>query len=348
MKRLSKEFLTGFIFLLSIILLIYGIKFLKGVDVFNSNKTYFSIYSNVNGLQVGSTITLNGFNVGIVNDITLFNDNKDLLVSLSLTKLDSIPENSNFKIINQDLMGTKGVSLILGNSSSYAKYGDTITSSVENSLQDEVNAQILPLKNKAEELIGSVDSLLTIVTAVLNKNTRENLSNSIKSLDETFLLMSQTMIKVDSLVYYNDNRVSKILLNIESITSNINSNNNNIMKIIENVSSITDSIAQSDIVSFVNNINELTSKISNGKGSLGKLINDDSFYNNLEKSSLEMNQLIEDIKKNPSRYVNFSILDLKNLIYESNEIEFLIKKNSSVGKNILSDFIINNSKKISN
>ena len=157
-------------------------------------------------------------------------------------------------------MGTKGVSLILGNSSSYAKYGDTITSSVENSLQDEVNAQILPLKNKAEELIGSVDSLLTIVTAVLNKNTRENLSNSIKSLDETFLLMSQTMIKVDSLVYYNDNRVSKILLNIESITSNINSNNNNIMKIIENVSSITDSIAQSDIVSFVNNINELTSK----------------------------------------------------------------------------------------
>jgi phospholipid/cholesterol/gamma-HCH transport system substrate-binding protein len=308
MKRLSKEFLTGFIFLLSIILLIYGIKFLKVVDVFNSNKTYFSIYSNVNGLQVGSTITLNGFNVGIVNDITLFNDNKDLLVSLSLTKLDSIPENSNFKIINQDLMGTKGVSLILGNSSSYAKYGDTITSSVENSLQDEVNAQILPLKNKAEELIGSVDSLLTIVTAVLNKNTRENLSNSIKSLDETFLLMSQTMIKVDSLVYYNDNRVSKILLNIESITSNINSNNNNIMKIIENVSSITDSIAQSDIVSFVNNINELTSKISNGKGSLGKLINDDSFYNNLEKSSLEMNQLIEDIKKNPSRYVNFSIL----------------------------------------
>jgi phospholipid/cholesterol/gamma-HCH transport system substrate-binding protein len=308
MKRLSKEFLTGFIFLLSIILLIYGIKFLKGVDVFNSNKTYFSIYSNVNGLQVGSTITLNGFNVGIVNDITLFNDNNDLLVSLSLTKLDSIPENSNFKIINQDLMGTKGVSLILGNSSSYAKYGDTITSSVENSLQDEVNAQILPLKNKAEELIGSVDSLLTIVTAVLNKNTRENLSNSIKSLDETFLLMSQTMIKVDSLVYYNDNRVSKILLNIESITSNINSNNNNIMKIIENVSSITDSIAQSDIVSFVNNINELTSKISNGKGSLGKLINDDSFYNNLEKSSLEMNQLIEDIKKNPSRYVNFSIL----------------------------------------
>ena len=308
MKRLSKEFLTGFIFLLSIVLLIYGIKFLKGIDIFNSNKTYFSVYSNVNGLQVGSNITLNGFNVGIVNDIILFNDNKELLVSFSLTKIDSIPDNSNFKIINQDLMGTKGVSLILGNSVSYANFGDTITSSVENSLQDEVNAQILPLKNKAEELIGSVDSLLTIVTAVLNKNTRENLSNSISSLDETFLLMSKTMVKVDSLVYFNDNRISKILSNIEAISSNINNNNNNIKQIIENVSLITDSIAKSDIISFVQNINELTSNISNGKGSLGKLINDDAFYNNLEKSSAEMNQLIEDIKNNPSRYVNFSIL----------------------------------------
>ena len=308
MKRLSKEFLTGFIFLLSIVLLIYGIKFLKGIDIFNSNKTYFSIYSNVNGLQVGSNITLNGFNVGIVNDIILFNDNKELLVSFSLTQIDSIPDNSNFKIINQDLMGTKGVSLILGNSVSYAKFGDTITSSVENSLQDEVNAQILPLKNKAEELIGSVDSLLTIVTAVLNKNTRENLSNSISSLDQTFLLMSKTMVKVDSLVYFNDNRISKIFSNIEAISSNINNNNNNIKQIIENVSLITDSIAKSDIISFVQNINELTSNISNGKGSLGKLINDDAFYNNLEKSSAEMNQLIEDIKNNPSRYVNFSIL----------------------------------------
>lgn len=308
MKRLSKEFLTGFIFLLSIVLLIYGIKFLKGIDIFNSNKTYFSVYSNVNGLQVGSNITLNGFNVGIVNDIILFNDNKELLVSFSLNKIDSIPDNSNFKIINQDLMGTKGVSLILGNSVSYANFGDTITSSVENSLQDEVNAQILPLKNKAEELIGSVDSLLTIVTAVLNKNTRENLSNSISSLDQTFLLMSKTMVKVDSLVYFNDNRISNILSNIEAISSNINNNNNNIKQIIENVSLITDSIAKSDIISFVQNINELTSNISNGKGSLGKLINDDAFYNNLEKSSAEMNQLIEDIKNNPSRYVNFSIL----------------------------------------
>ena len=308
MKRLSKEFLTGFIFILTIVLLIYGIKFLKGLNVFESEKTYYSIYNDIDGLQVGSSVNLNGFNIGTVSNIQLISLNNNLLVSLNINKLDSIPNNSVFKIVNQDLMGTKGVSLVFGKSLEFAQVGDTIKSSIENSLQDEVNAQILPLKNKAEELIGSVDSLLTIVSAVLNKNTRENLSNSLKSLDLTFSLMSKTMIKVDSLIYKNDNRLTSILTNIESITSTINSNNSNIKNVMENVSSISDSLAKSDILSLVNNLNEITNNIARGKGSLAKLINDDNFYDNLEKSSKEMNLLIEDIKNNPSRYVNFSIL----------------------------------------
>ena len=308
MKRLSKEFLTGFVFILTIVLLIYGIKFLKGLNVFEPEKTYYSIYNDIDGLQVGSSVNLNGFNIGTVSNIQLISLNNNLLVSLNINKLDSIPNNSVFKIVNQDLMGTKGVSLVFGKSLEFAQVGDTIKSSIENSLQDEVNAQILPLKNKAEELIGSVDSLLTIVSAVLNKNTRENLSNSLKSLDVTFSLMSKTMIKVDSLIYKNDNRLTSILTNIESITSTINSNNSNIKNVMENVSSISDSLAKSDILSLVNNLNEITNNIARGKGSLAKLINDDNFYDNLEKSSKEMNLLIEDIKNNPSRYVNFSIL----------------------------------------
>jgi phospholipid/cholesterol/gamma-HCH transport system substrate-binding protein len=308
MKRLSKEFLTGFIFILTIILIIYGIKFLKGLNVFESEKTYYSIYNDIDGLQIGSSVNLNGYNIGTVSNIQLISLNNNLLVSLNINKLDSIPSNSVFKIVNQDLMGTKGVSLVFGKSLEFAQVGDTIKSSIENSLQDEVNAQILPLKNKAEELIGSVDSLLTIVSAVLNKNTRENLSNSLKSLDLTFSLMSKTMIKVDSLIYKNDNRLTSILTNIESITSTINSNNSNIKNVMENVSSISDSLAKSDILSLVNNLNEITNNIARGKGSLAKLINDDNFYDNLEKSSKEMNLLIEDIKNNPSRYVNFSIL----------------------------------------
>ena len=315
MNKLSKEFKSGFIFLLAIVFLVYGLKYLKGLNVFQSNKPYYAIYDDIDGLQVGSSIRLNGFNVGMVNNIVLSNNNK-LLVTLNINSVDSIPINSVCKIVNQDLMGTKGVSLVLGKSDLFAKPGDTLQSGIENSLQDEVNAQILPLKNKAEELIGSVDSLLTVVAAVLNKNTRKNLSNSIKSLDETFSILSQTMTKVDSMVYNNDKRVSKIILNLESITTNLNDSSSGIKPILHNLSLISDSLSNSNIGSLVENINNISNNISSGSGSLTKLMKDDKLYNNLEKSTSELAELIEDIKNNPKRYVNFSILGGTNKSYE--------------------------------
>ena len=315
MNKLSKEFKSGFIFLLAIVFLVYGLKYLKGLNVFQSNKPYYAIYDDIDGLQIGSSIRLNGFNVGMVNNIVLSNNNK-LLVTLNINSVDSIPKNSVCKIVNQDLMGTKGVSLVLGKSDLYAKPGDTLQSGVENSLQDEVNAQILPLKNKAEELIGSVDSLLTVVAAVLNKNTRKNLSNSIKSLDETFSILSQTMIKVDSMVYHNDKRVSKIIINLESITTNLNDSNSGIKPILYNLSLISDSLSNSNIGSLVENINNISNNINSGSGSLTKLMKDDKLYKNLEKSTSELAELIEDIKNNPKRYVNFSILGGTNKSYE--------------------------------
>ena len=315
MNRISKEFKSGFIFLLAIIFLVYGLKYLKGLNVFQTNKPYYAIYDDIDGLQIGSSIRLNGFNVGMVNNIILNSDN-NLVVTLNIDGLDNIPENSICKIVNQDLMGTKGVSLILGESNSFASSGDTLLGRVENSLQDEVNAQILPLKNKAEGLIGSVDSLLTIVTAVLNKNTRNSLSNSIKSLDETFAILSKTMVKIDSMVYDNDARVSKVLSNLESITTNLNDSNSGIKPILYNLSSISDTLSNANFGSLVNNINTISNNINSGSGSLTKLMNDEKLYNNLEKSTSELAELIEDIKNNPKRYVNFSILGGTNKSFE--------------------------------
>ena len=315
MNRISKEFKSGFIFLLAVIFLVYGLKYLKGLNVFQTNKPYYAIYDDIDGLQIGSSIRLNGFNVGMVNNIILNSDN-NLIVTLNIDGLDNIPENSICKIVNQDLMGTKGVSLILGQSKSFASSGDTLFGRVENSLQDEVNAQILPLKNKAEGLIGSVDSLLTIVTAVLNKNTRNSLSNSIKSLDETFAILSKTMVKIDSMVYDNDARVSKVLSNLESITTNLNDSSSGIKPILYNLSSISDTLSNANFGSLVNNINTISNNINSGSGSLTKLMNDEKLYNNLEKSTSELAELIEDIKNNPKRYVNFSILGGTNKSFE--------------------------------
>tara|TARA_B100000768_G_scaffold162160_1_gene162652 strand:- start:435 stop:1391 length:957 start_codon:yes stop_codon:yes gene_type:complete len=306
---MNKEFKIGLFAIICIMALIYGINYLKGVNILSDNRDFYAVYENIGGLQVGSSVLVNGYKVGIVSNIDLLTEqNQNLLITISLNKEFDMATNTICKIVNQDLMGSKGIALVLGDNEELIAIGDTLISGIEGSLQEEVNAQILPLKNKAEELISSIDSVMMIVTAVLNKNTRDNLRNSLSSLDKTFELMSKTMIKVDSMVDLNDERISKVVYNLESITSNFESSNGEIKNILTNFSSISDSLLNSDFVTVLQNISDITSKINNGEGSIGLLLKDDEIYVNFEKSSRELALLLEDIKKYPSRYVNFSII----------------------------------------
>ena len=306
---MNKEFKIGLFAIICIMALIYGINYLKGVNILTDNRDFYAVYENIGGLKVGSSVLVNGYKVGIVSNIDLLTEqNQNLLITISLNKEFDMATNTICKIVNQDLMGSKGIALVLGDNEELIAIGDTLISGIEGSLQEEVNAQILPLKNKAEELISSIDSVMMIVTAVLNKNTRDNLRNSLSSLDKTFELMSKTMIKIDSMVDLNDERISKVVYNLESITSNFESSNGEIKNILTNFSSISDSLLNSDFVTVLQNISDITSKINNGEGSIGLLLKDDEIYVNFEKSSRELALLLEDIKKYPSRYVNFSII----------------------------------------
>ena len=306
---MNKEFKIGFFAIASIIALVFGVNYLKGINILNDNSDFYAVYENIGGLQVGSPVLVNGYKVGMVSNIDLLTEqNQNLLVTISLDKDFDMAKNTVCKIVNQDLMGTKGIALILGDTDELVRGGDTLISGIEGTLQDEVNAQILPLKNKAEELIGSIDSVMMIVTAVLNKDTRENLRNSLSSLDKTFELMSQTMVRVDSMVDINDDRIAKVVKNLESITSNLESSNGEIKTILTNFATLSDSLVKADIATVLQNVSDITTKINNGEGSIGLFLKDDKIYANFEKSTRELASLLEDIKKNPSRYVNFSII----------------------------------------
>ena len=299
---MNKELKIGFVALLAIVGLFIGVNYLKGLDVLNPSRKFYAKYENIGGLKVGSSVFVNGYQVGMVSNIDLLaNENQQLLVTISIEKDFDIPKNSILKIVNQDLMGTKSVNLILGDAASFAVDEDTLISGMEGSLQEEVSAQILPIKIKTEELIGSIDSVMKIITAILDKDARENLSNSLQSLDQTFLLMNQSMIKVNQIVDQNDERISSIVKNLEA-------NNDEITNILKNFSNISDDIAQSNIKNLLTSLSAASKKINDSEGSLGMLINDKDLYLNLEKSSKELEALIKDIKANPKRYVSFSII----------------------------------------
>ena len=308
---MNKEIRTGITAIFTIVVLIYGINYLKGLNILDKNRIFHAKYDNIDGLLKGSVISLNGFNVGIVSNISLQSDNS-LLVSVKINEDFDVPANSILKISNQDLMGTKGISFILGNSDLLAKNNDTLIAEIENSLQDEVNKQILPLKNKAEGLISSVDSLMVIFTSVLNTDARKNLASSFKNLDETFILMSESMKELNKLVVTNEKNISNSIKNFESITGNISDNNESIENILKKMSSISDSVSSKDIGDIIKNLNNITNKISAGQGNLGLLNSDDQLYRNIEKTTNDISILVEEIKKDPKKYFNFSVLGNRN------------------------------------
>ena len=251
------------------------------------------------------------------------NNSGDIIVRFTLNNDIKFPRNSIAKIYNSDIMGTKAVKLIYGNSNIFASPGDTLYSEIEDGLKDEVNKQVLPLKNKAEELISSIDSVMTVITTVLDKDARESLSSSLRSLNRTFSTMELAMVKLDSVIYKNDIRVTTILQNVESITTNLHNNNDMIARTLKNFESISDSLAKSNVKSTINNLDKslaefdkILQKIEKGEGTIGLLLNDKEMYNNLTSASKQLDLLIEDMKKHPKRYVTFSLLGGRRTAFE--------------------------------
>tara|TARA_B110000003_G_scaffold25735_1_gene24449 strand:- start:16771 stop:17763 length:993 start_codon:yes stop_codon:yes gene_type:complete len=316
MNKLNAEFKIGITVLISVVLLIWGVNFLRGNNLFSNADHYVSVYNNIDGMEISSPVRLNGLSVGTVTDIYFHpNDMSKIIVKFTINDGLRIPNNTIARIYNADIMGTKALQLVLGDNGIFCLPGDTLSSEIENGLKDEVNKQVLPLKNKAEDLISSIDSVMTVITTVLDKDARNSLTNSLMSLNRTFNTMELAMVRLDSMIYKNDTRVSNILLNVESITTNLHNNNALISNVLVNLESITDSLAKSQIKSTISNVdsslyvfNKILKKIDKGEGSMGMLLNDKKLYENLENSSKQLEFLIADMKSRPKRYLSFSLI----------------------------------------
>lgn len=311
----KKEILIAIVFIVAMFVVYWGINYLKGKNVFSSKEVFYAEYDHVVGLQEANPVYLNGFKIGQVSTIEFIkNGNGKLRVSLLITEDVDIPINSIARIESSDLLGSKAVVIYLGNSKEMATNGDYLIPEIEPDLKEEVSMQILPLKNKAEELLSSFDSVLVILQTIFNENTRQNLYRSFQSIENTILSLEHASYNIDTLLTSQRHRLAIIIANVESITTNLRENNEKISNIFNNVSSVSDSLAVSPIATIIINAHEslekfntVMTKIENGEGSLGMLINNDSLYHNLNKSAYELDLLIEDIRLNPRKYLHFSV-----------------------------------------
>jgi phospholipid/cholesterol/gamma-HCH transport system substrate-binding protein len=299
--KFQKEIKIGLIVTLVIATFIWGLNYLKGRNVFTTQQQYYAVFNNIGGLKKSSVIFANGYSVGLVSEISFLPGNiNKVLVEISVNRQFKIPKNSTVEIYSSDFLGSKAANLLLGNSPVMAKESDTLASAVAEDLTTLVSRQVIPLKQKAERLIVSMDSVMSIVRHTFTPQTQRNLQVSIATLEE--------------LVVNEKEKVSAILDNLQSVSKNLERNNNAINKIVTNVSNLSDSIAGSKLKTAINEAslalaqtNDILAKINKGKGTIGMLVNNDSMYLSLHRTIKDLDSLLVDLNAHPKRYIHFSV-----------------------------------------
>jgi len=312
---IRKDIKAGIVFVIALVVLIWGLMYLKGLELFKTSRTFYAVYDHVNGLVAANPISIRGLQVGQVKKLYFDPKNpQKIIVELYVLGDYPIPKNSSARIYSSSLLGAKEVEIVPGDSKVFAKDGDTLLSITEATLGEEVNKQLLPLKRKAENLISSIDTVATIIQQVLNKNTRENLVEAIEHVKQTLGNIAHATHNLDTLIGAQRQNLSDIIINVESISTNLKDNNGKISNILTNFSNLSDSLAKARIpytLAQVNraiaNLDSSLQKINRGEGTVGQLINNETLYKEVEKAARDLNLLLEDIKANPKKYVKVSV-----------------------------------------
>ncbi|MEE0961944.1 MAG: MlaD family protein [Bacteroidales bacterium] len=305
MKTEIKIGIVGFGILL---LLFFGIKFLKGIDVFQKETTYYVFYDNVSGMYEGNYIYLNGMKVGYVKDIEAMGERAEkFLVTVAVDSKIKITDDSKMVFFSADILGSKAMKIELGNSNRILENKDTIMGGVELGMLDKLGSSIAPMAQ-------NLDSILFATKNILNQQTQNNLQHTFANLEATSERLSSISCQFDNLMKNEKEKIGKIISNTESITSNLKNNNDELNNIISKIGQITDTVAQAQLGSTILQTTQTLEKLNNvlgviekGKGNIGLLINDEGLYKSLDESAKKLDALIEDIKANPKKYINVSV-----------------------------------------
>lgn len=336
--KASKEIKIGLTVIVAIIFLIVGINYLKGINLFKSNRMFTGKYEQIDGLVTASPVIYKGMKVGQVTEINIVNGGEYFIVTFVIDNDDiEIPKDSKATIFSSDLLGTRAISLDFGTSKDMLQDGEQLTGANSQSLGDRVNQEIAPVKKKAEELLGSIDTLVTIIKTVIGDN-QSGLNASIASVQRTVKSLENTAVSLEGFITEEKPKISATLTNVRSITNNLANNNDKINDIINNFAKISNDVSKADLSKTIGELNNTLAKVNNildavdkGEGSLGKLIKSDSLHNALLATNKKVQDLIANITEHPTRYLHFSVFGakekgLKLTAAEEKELKDLLKK----------------------
>lgn len=305
--KLSNEIKTAILVLSGILMFIVGFSYLKSNNIFSSDRTFFAIYDDIEGVSVGTPVTVSGFNVGSIQDISFYQNTMDILVKFRVENKVKFSKNSVAQIYETGLIGGKALAILPSNGP-LAQSGDTLRSSIAPGLTELVNDKLSPLQEKIESTFVSADSLLKNINNVLDVNSQNQIKESFSQLSDLAINLKESAENLNSIINSNEIKINDIVSNVDNFSSNFSSLSNSFSDV---------EVIIGNLTKTSNNLNSIIDEISSGDGTFNQLIYDDSMIKSLNEASNNLNLLMEDLRLNPKRYVHFSLFGKKNKEYQS-------------------------------
>jgi phospholipid/cholesterol/gamma-HCH transport system substrate-binding protein len=307
--KITREIKTAILVIGSILLFIWGYSFLKGKDLFEDYTTLYVEYDNVEGVGKSAAVTLNGLTIGKVNDIQFSNDTGKLLVELQIKSNFPISQSSTATIYDPGLIGGKQIMIVPNlNDKKMAMSGSKLIGNTKPGLTDLVGEKLAPLQMKLDKVLLNADQLISGINNVLDKKGQEDLKKALAELTETLVQFHKASESVNGMIADNKNHINGVVSDFHKVSTNF--------------SKISDSLSKADLGKTAKSLQITLEKVdlmladmNAGKGTVGKMMKDEALYNNLSQTSKELELLLQDVRLNPTRYVNVSLFGKKNKPY---------------------------------
>jgi phospholipid/cholesterol/gamma-HCH transport system substrate-binding protein len=307
--RFTKEIKAGLIVVLGIAALVQGFSYLKSNSLLGKSTTLYAVYDHVGGLQPGTAVSLNGYSIGTIDDITFLDESGKLLVSFTLTTNLPIPVDSKAELYDTSVLGGKGLQIVLGTPDmANVQDKDTLITSVKIGMTDRITELMEPLEAKVNSAIVETDLLMRNLNQLLDSDSQALLRETLKNLSDTSSSLKVIAENVSENLTANEQALGTILENTAALTSNLSD-------VSKTLNEVDLQGLFADLDSSVSNTKELLESIKNGDGAVGQLFTNEQLYISLRENLNQLEWLLQDLRLNPKRYLSVSVFGKKQKEY---------------------------------
>ena len=303
----KKNVLIGLTVVVSICILYWGIEYLNGINLLKPANFYYAKFEKVNGLTVASPVTVNGFKVGQVREITYDYDTNQISVELSFEKGLKIPDGSTITFSNE-LLGAAALQLNLGASKTYMEVGSVIPTQMQGGLMDKVGNDMMPalvsILPKVDSIVGSVNQILANPAIAASVTRCDAITRELVASSAHLTVLMASLNKAIPGMVHNANGV---LANANALTGDLRTTTGNLNTITGNLKELPLDTTLNRINATLANVQRLTTKLNNENSSLGMLLNDKKLYQNATSTVASLDSLLQDVKKHPKKYVTIKV-----------------------------------------